>query len=329
MKRGFILGKFMPLHRGHLLAFDVACSLVDELTILVCSRDCEPINGKLRLEWVRQSVKSSTRVLHLDRDIPQEPSENTNFWSIWRDTINEFHPEPIDVVFGSDEYIVELANVVSARPFLVDLDRQIVPVSASRIRENPIQHWNHIPAAVRPYYQQRICLLGPESSGKSTLTSLLAQTFGSRYISEYGRTYDAVFRRGTGWTDSDFTELARGHAAISHETCKIAGPVVFEDTDLLQTLVWARYLLGHTPEQLHTCLPDWTPADSYLLLAPDTPWVDDGTRYSKDSNTRQWFFNELLKLLQTRQLNHEIISGNHWADRSSKAISCCQRIISQ
>ena len=279
MKRGFFLGKFMPLHKGHILVCDVACSLVDELTVLVCTRDCEPIDGAARLRWVQQSVKSNVRVLHLDRDIPQEPSEHPDFWPIWN----------------------------------------TVPVSASLIRQEPFRHWQHIPQAVRPYYQQRVCVLGPESTGKSTLVEELARRFDTSYISEYGRTYDALYRQGQDWEDDDFLQLALGHAAISKETSKRAGPLVFEDTDLLQTIVWAKYLLNSVPDELQNLLNHWQPADHYLLLKPDVEWIDDGTRYSGDNSVREWFFDELLALLKAHEFSYEIIYGGNWNDRTAAA----------
>ena len=319
MKRGFFLGKFMPLHEGHILVCDVACSLVDELTVLVCTRDCEPIDGEARLRWVQQSVKNNVRVLHLDRDIPQEPSEHPDFWPIWKNTIEKFHPEPIDLVFGSDDYIIKLAKVLSAKPFLVDEERHTVPVSASLIRQEPFRHWQHIPQAVRPYYQQRVCVLGPESTGKSTLVEELAQRIDTSYIGEYGRTYDALYRQGQDWEDDDFLQLALGHAAISKETSKRAGPLVFEDTDLLQTIVWAKYLLNSVPDELQNLLNHWQPADHYLLLKPDVEWIDDGTRYSGDNSVREWFFDELLALLKAHEFSYEIIYGGNWHDRTAVA----------
>ena len=93
----------MPLHEGHLLLCDVASEMVDILTVLLCTRDCEPIDGIMRLNWLQESVRLNVRVVHLHRDIPQEPGEHPDFWDIWRDAIKELHPEPIDLVFGSQQ----------------------------------------------------------------------------------------------------------------------------------------------------------------------------------------------------------------------------------
>ena len=53
VKRGFLLGKFMPPHAGHVALIDAARRLVDELTILVCSLPDDPIDGQLRFDWMK------------------------------------------------------------------------------------------------------------------------------------------------------------------------------------------------------------------------------------------------------------------------------------
>ena len=324
--RGFLLGKFMPPHEGHLLLCDVASDLVDELTVLVCSRDCEPIPGNLRLNWMKESLGNKARVLHLHQEIPQEPREHQDFWNIWRRTIRELHPEPIDMVFGSEEYILRLAAELEAEPFIVDKERKLVPVSATQIRNNPQLYWEHIPRTVRPFFQKRICILGPESTGKSELSQKLANHFNTLYLPEYGRDYDARYRQGKDWQASDFTAIARGHQALRRKLGQRSGYFFIEDTDLLQTIVWAEYLLGRIPADLERLLEKWEFAAFYLLLKPDVVWLDDGTRYSGDSEVREWFFDKLQTILSDLKLPFKVISGGDWSSREQAAIAAVSRI---
>ena len=53
-KRGFLLGKFMPPHAGHIALIHAARALVDELTVLVCWLPGDPIAGETRLAWMRE-----------------------------------------------------------------------------------------------------------------------------------------------------------------------------------------------------------------------------------------------------------------------------------
>jgi len=268
---------------------------------------------------MKESVKNNVQIVHLHRDIPQEPSEHPEFWNIWRDTIQELHPESIDMVFGSEEYINRLATELGAEPFIVDKERTHVPVSSTKVREDPQGCWEYIPKAVRHYYQKRICLLGPESTGKSELSQTLAMEFSTRFVPEYGRTYDATFKQGKNWQASDFTAIAEGHQALQKLTAQRAGYVYFEDTDILQTAVWSEYLLGAIPDEVITLMRNWNFADFYLLLKPDTDWVNDGTRYSGDSEVRYWFFTTLETLLSELKLPFQKIDGGDWLLREDLA----------
>ena len=329
MARGFILGKFLPPHNGHLFACRVGGQMVDRLTILVCSHDAEPIDGVLRARWMRESLQGpGFNVVHMHRNIPQEPQEHPDFWQIWKYAVLEHHPEPIDWVFGSEPYVAELAEVLGARPYIVDPDRRIVPISGSAIRKSPHRHWRHIPPAVRPYYQKRVTLIGPESVGKSTLAEWLAHRFKTLVIPEYGRDYDALLKHGADWNAQDFLEIARGHLALSRQISALAGPIVIEDTDLLQTVVWAEALLGAAPPQLLELLNANAMPDLYLLLKPDVPWVNDGTRYHARGEQRSWFRDRLMHWLFRAEASWLEIPGSDWAHRRQNASDAIDRAFS-
>jgi len=305
----------------------VAEQLVDQLSVLVCARECEPIDGKLRLKWVRESVGRNTDVLYWGDDVPQEPSEHPEFWSIWRRLILDCHPENIDIVFGSEPYIARLAYELGAEPHFVDPARETVPISATAIRENPALNWSFIAPAAREHFQKRICILGPESVGKSEMSKHLASIFATQYIPEYGRTYDQLRLKDVPWVPGDFISLIKGHNAVRSVIAREAGPVVIEDTDGFQTLVWAEHLTGNVPEELKQQVSQSRLADLYLLLKPDVPWVDDGTRYSGQQETRDWFFTQLEGLLKQDGANYRIISGTSWEDRNALAAKAVASLI--
>ncbi len=317
----------MPVHNGHLLVCDIASALVDELTVLVCSRDCEPIDGELRFAWLRDLVNDDVNVVHLHQEIPQQPSENDDFWNIWRTTIKQLIPNPIDWVFGSEEYVPRLAKELNAKPLIIDQPRQMMPVSATKIRHNPRQYWQHIPSVVRPYYQKRVCLLGAESAGKSQLTEALSQQFSTLAVPEYGRFYDQISKQGKNWCSDDFLLIAQGHVSLQQQIACRAGYLYFEDTDLLQTIVWAEYLLGEVPDVLKNRLKKWQPANFYLLLSDEVPWINDGSRYCVDAKDRNWFFKKLKSLLTQFKLPYETITGSKWNAREKSAQQAVQKFL--
>ena len=144
LQRGFVLGKFLPPHNGHVFLCDSAAAMVDEMSVLLCSTDAEPIEGDLRQKWLTELLPRC-RILHMHRDIPQAPEDHSDFWPIWRSAIAEFHPEPIDRVFGSEPYVFRLAEELNATPVLIDPERSIFPISGSDVRSDPAGNWPFIP----------------------------------------------------------------------------------------------------------------------------------------------------------------------------------------
>lgn len=317
-RRGFVLGKFLPPHSGHVFLCNAAAAMVDEMSVLLCSTDAEPIDGGLRNDWL-SGLLPNCRILHMHRDIPQAPQDHPDFWAIWRAAISQFHPEPIDRVFGSEAYVFRLAEELNALPVLIDPTRSIFPVSASAIRADPARHWQFVPGPVRPYFQKRICLLGPESSGKSMLAEMLAKRFNATVMPEYGRDYDAYYRQGSDWGEDDFIALAETHRAMRQAMAANAAPIIIEDSDVLQTAVWAQMLLGRAPKVLERFIADNGLADYYLLLSPEASWIDDGTRYAGDRETRVWFFNACEQRLCQSGAKFSAVSGSDWQARSEQA----------
>ncbi|WP_404711550.1 AAA family ATPase [Sphingomonas sp. MMS24-J13] len=300
MSNGFLLGKFMPPHDGHVLLIQTAQALVDRLTILVCSLPDDPIQGELRLDWMREMFPTARIIDHRG----QVPDERPDFWPIWRDIVRTAHPEPIDVVFASDAHGARLAEEIGARFVMVDPGRVAVPVSGRAICADPFAHWRHIPAPVRPYFAHTICLHGPESTGKSTLAPRLARHFDTLYVPEYGRTY--CEQHGVDLAMEDLLAIGRTHVAMTRSLLRQCNKRLILDTDPVMTAAWARMLFGRQDPWFESF--DET-ADLYLLLDIDIPWVDDGTRFFGDDGRRQRFFDLSRDELERRGLPYVVIGG--------------------
>ena len=92
----------------------------------------------------------------------------------------------------------------------------------------------------------RVCLTGPESTGKTTLAADLAAELGVPWTPEFARTY---FERKQGPLDAtDVEPIARGQLeAEERGIAAAAGGLVVHDTDLLSTMVYARHYYGVVP----------------------------------------------------------------------------------
>ena len=310
---GFVLGKFMPPHAGHMYLCDFAAGLCDQLTILVCSLDREPIPGKLRHDWM-STLYPNARVLHYDRDIPQDPSEHPRFWDIWRELIHSIHPEPIHRVFASDEYGLRLGQELGAEYWPADPERVCRPVSGTRIRQNPIAHWSMIAPPARPYFTRTIVLHGPESTGKSVLGQTLADKLGGAYVPEFGRTWCELY--GTECSAQDLRNIAAGQAAGVEAARRTAEGLVFSDTDGLITEVWSQMMLGRS---VFDPAPE-PEGDLYLLTDIDQPWIDDGTRVYGDDADRRRFMDLSIEALERRGVDYVRLSGD-WDVRERTALA--------
>ena len=311
---GFLLGKFMPPHNGHVLLCEAARNLVDRLTILVCWLPDDPIPGPLRLAWMR-ALFPDCRVIGHGEVVPQEPADHPDFWRVWRDIVRSVHPEPIDTVFASEAYGTRLAAQVGARFRPIDPGREACPVSASQIRSDPWAHWQYLPEIVRPHYAQSICLHGPESTGKSTLAPQLAVHFATARVPEYGRIWCEHY--GIDLTMTDLVTIAQTHDAMTHAALRQCNRRLILDTDPLMTAVWADMLF----ERRDPWFDAWSGvADLYLLLDIDLPWIDDGTRLFGSAAERRRFFDLSRDELDRRGVRYAVVGG-HGDDRFANALA--------
>lgn len=318
--RGMVLGKFLPPHNGHMFLFNFAQNYVDELTILVESLPDQPIPGELRYEWVRDMFPKVT-VLHLTDANPQDPSEHPDFWNIWKTSLDRILSHPIDFVFASEDYGWKLAEVLSAKFIPVDIARAAVPVSGTAIRENPFEHWEFLPSIVRSYFAKRICIFGPESTGKSTLTRDLAKHFQTRFVPEYARTH--LEQRGGKIELADIPSIAKGQMASEDALALQGDKLLFCDTDLITTTIWSDWLFGECPKWLKT-EADRRLYDLYLLTDVDVPWVGDAVRYLP--NERESFLKRCEDELTQRNRPFIKLSGD-WEHRFKTAVDAVNKLL--
>ncbi len=314
---GLVLGKFMPLTLGHQYLIDFARNYVDELILVIGIRETDPIPGKIRIQWLKE-MYPGVQIIRVNDKNPEE--SHPKYWEIWKKTMSQALPYVPNYLFASEDYGVKLAEKLGMEYIPVDHARSIVPISASKVRENPMKYWQYIPQVVRPYFVKRVCVFGPESTGKSTLTKDLARHFKSVYCEEYARPFlefkakDIIY--------SDIEKIARGHQASESALEKQANKILFSDTDLLTTVICSEIYFGKYPKWIYK-EAERKEYDLYLVTSPDVPWVEDAVRYFPK---RKHFFNRCIAELKKRKRRYAVISGG-WDERLQKAISEVEKIL--
>ena len=151
----------------------------------------------------------------------------------------------------------------------------------------------------------KVAIIGPESTGKSTLARYLARRYKGTYVPEYARTY--VERKGT--TEVSFDELcdiARHQIEEMELIANSQQPIAIFDTELIVTKVWFDYAFGRVPEWLNESIHRY-PMDAYLLTYPDLPWVPDPARSNGSDAIRLELFNRYEAEIQALDIPYYII----------------------
>ena len=151
----------------------------------------------------------------------------------------------------------------------------------------------------------KIGIIGPESSGKSTLAKYLAKRYNGLLVPEYAREF--VEAKGT--TDVTYDEvcsIARHQIEQLKQMADSQQPVAIFDTELVITKVWFDYAFGRVPEWLEVALQTYK-MDVYLLCKPDIPWRQDGARYNGSNEIRQELFERYEQEIQTLDIPYYII----------------------
>ncbi|MCC6740294.1 MAG: AAA family ATPase [Planctomycetia bacterium] len=285
---GLVLGKFLPPHAGHLHLVAEARRRVDRLAVVVGTLEREPIPGFLRAEWMRDLCPGCD-VFHLAEDLPQEPADHPQFWDLWTAALRRFLPSGPDLVFTSEPYGDELARRLGARHVCIDPARAAVPVSGTAVRRDPLAHWDRIPACVRPWFAKRVVLYGPECAGKTALARRLSEAFGAPWVPEYARGH--LDAKGAFIEPADVPHIVAGQIASENAAARASRGLVFCDSDVNTTVIYALHYLGTVPPWVAR-LSRRRPADLILFCEPDLPWEED---WQRDSPRRRPWFREWFR----------------------------------
>lgn len=182
----------------------------------------------------------------------------------------------------------------------------------------------------------KVVILGPESTGKSTLSKLLAAHYQTLYCPEYAREY--LMTNGKEYTYDDLLMIAKGQVAEEDDCVQQVNelatgnsnstskrPVLFIDTDMHVMKVWCEFFFG----KCHSYILDQLATrkyDLYLLCNIDLPWEQDELREYPDLETRERLYEIYRELLVRQSVPWVEISGDY-TQRLEKAVEAVDKLI--
>ena len=180
---------------------------------------------------------------------------------------------------------------------------------------------------------KKVVVIGPESTGKSTLCALLADNYGTLWCPEYAREY--LLKHGMNYTYDDLLTIAKGQIALEDEYINKATehaliqkqekPLLFVDTDMYVMKVWCEFVFGKCHQYIIDKIAE-RKYDLYLLCDIDLPWTNDELREYPDLETREKLFYIYKDILTNQKVPWTSISGNY-EERLQTAVEMVNRTL--
>jgi HTH-type transcriptional repressor of NAD biosynthesis genes len=321
-KRGVVIGKFYPPHLGHKYLIDTARSQCEQLTVIVCWKKGQEISGVERARWI-QHIHPDVRVLLLDDD--RLGDDDSKAWA--EDTLAILGYVP-DAVFTSEAYGDPYASFMGTVHVLVDKERTYIPISGTKVRSNPMKYAEFLEPIVLAYFAKRICVLGAESTGTTTLSKALANHYKTVWVPEYGRMYSEGKLYGdkyAAWRSEEFVTIAKAQSELEDSLAQASNGLVICDTDAFATSLWHERYMGTRSKEVEE-IAAHRKYDLYILTGDEIPFVQDGIRDGQ--HIRHSMHKRFIERLEQDKKNYILVTGSK-ESRLAEAILQINKIFKQ
>lgn len=319
--KGVVVADFQPVCNSHVFLVNFARSYVDELTIVVDEHASDLIAYEVREKWLRELfpgvtiVKARSKVWHKS----DGASISRELVAVCRKAL----PKSGGFIFCLEERGKKLASELNATSVPIDVSALGPVVSEKDVRRDPLKFWHALPEAVRPHFVKKVCIYGPESTGKSTLTKNLAAHFNTLAVPEYA--YQYILDTGRDITTDDMLAIVRGQIASQNAAARHANKILFCDTDPMTSIIWSGRLTGVVPQYIKD-MANRHHYDQYLVTNIDVPFVMDEHRYIESE--RRALLERCLHEVESRHRPFKLVSGG-WDERLQTAIAAVEEMLAR
>lgn len=178
---GVITGKFAPLHTGHIYAITEAATQVDVLYVVLSydekfiqnlpDRMKDKLTLKKRMLWLKRTFSDMDHIKIIcvdESDMKPYPEGVPQWCSEVNNLLSENGVTSIDKWFSSEpEYSWWIKEHFNCENIVIDSNRDMINISATKIRNNPYKYWEYLPSIVRKEFLLKVVLIGEESCAKS------------------------------------------------------------------------------------------------------------------------------------------------------------------
>jgi len=319
-KQGLVIGKFYPPHKGHKYLIDTALKACEAVTVIMCYKHTESIPGLLRKAWLEEIHPTAKIIAIEDTVLDDDDSEG---WAAYTKEILGYTP---DAVFTSESYGDSYAKFLGCVHVEVDRGRVHVPISGTLVRSSPLSQLQYLEPCVRAYFVKRVCVLGAESTGTTTLVKALAEHFHTAWVPEYGRYYaegKLPLGLGASWRSEEFVAIAAPQQKFEDDLAKHANKVLIADTDAFATSIWHERYQGTQSEAVES-IAEASKHDLYILTGDEIPFEQDGTRDGE--HIRYDMHKRFEAKLKETHRPYLVVRGSH-EERMKVAIEKIERLI--
>jgi HTH-type transcriptional repressor of NAD biosynthesis genes len=315
IESSIIIGKFSPPHLGHLKLLETAIeNTTGRVLVIVCDKVNQTVKAANRVNsLVASSIYAEVKLENIiaNKIVTTVTPDNIHdddsaSWAARTNYIIEgtaLKNEVFTQVFTGEDYGEEYSKHLGFNHFR--LNRNELPISATQTKLNIQQNFKNIVPEARSHYLKKICFVGAESSGKSTLAEAMAEQHDTVYVPEFGRTYwDGLLELSDVNPNSkDFRSIIELTNIATSSLSRHSGYWMFMDTNEIVTQAFFRRYLGYDDDYNIVNQPEL-----YVLCRHDFDFVQDGTRESE--SYRDSMFEHMFEMIIKSNIPYIVVSGS-------------------